>query len=202
MGKRSDFERKERDFYPTPAEAVRPLLIHLDDGLVFAETCAGDGSLIHHLEAEGFACGWSSDLAPAGKGIVKRDALTLTKRDLSGCDAIVTNPPWPAPNGRGQPTLTLIRHLSAILPTWLLLPSDFAFNRSAAIAMRHCSEMVAVGRVKWFPDSAFTGMDNCGWFLFEPTPQACRFYPRSAPSLSESRRWRVPIKARRVRTNA
>ena len=26
MGKRSDFERRERDFYPTPEEAVLPLL--------------------------------------------------------------------------------------------------------------------------------------------------------------------------------
>ena len=29
MGKRSDFERKPRDFYPTPMEAVEPLLEHL-----------------------------------------------------------------------------------------------------------------------------------------------------------------------------
>ena len=29
MGKRSDYERKERDFYPTPMEAFLPLLPHL-----------------------------------------------------------------------------------------------------------------------------------------------------------------------------
>jgi len=29
MGKRSSFERAPRDFYPTPAEAVTPLLAHL-----------------------------------------------------------------------------------------------------------------------------------------------------------------------------
>jgi hypothetical protein len=34
MGKRSNFERIERDFYKTPAEAVRPLLPHLVAGVL------------------------------------------------------------------------------------------------------------------------------------------------------------------------
>ena len=50
MGKRSDFERKPRDFYPTPIEAVYPLLEHLEENFLFAEPCAGDGALINHLE--------------------------------------------------------------------------------------------------------------------------------------------------------
>ena len=37
MGKRSSFERIERDFYPTPVEAVRPLLSHLAPGTRFVE---------------------------------------------------------------------------------------------------------------------------------------------------------------------
>ena len=59
MGKRSDFERKPRDFYPTPIEAVYPLLPHLPDGFSFAEPCAGDGALIEHLETKG-VCMWRS----------------------------------------------------------------------------------------------------------------------------------------------
>jgi len=31
MGKRSNFERKPRDYYQTPFEAVKPLLPHLPD---------------------------------------------------------------------------------------------------------------------------------------------------------------------------
>ena len=50
MGKRSDFERVERDFYPTPIEAVRPLVPHLPKTGLFAEPCAGDGRLIRHIE--------------------------------------------------------------------------------------------------------------------------------------------------------
>ena len=50
MGKRSDFERKPRDFYPTPIEAVEPLVEHLPKTFDFAEPCAGDGTLVNHIE--------------------------------------------------------------------------------------------------------------------------------------------------------
>ena len=56
MGKRSDFERKPRDFYPTPIEAVEPLLPHLPEGFTFAEPCAGNGALIEHLENKLIVC--------------------------------------------------------------------------------------------------------------------------------------------------
>ena len=68
MGKRSDFERKPRDFYPTPIEAVYPLLPHLPEGFTFAEPCAGNGALIDHLETKG-TCMWASDIEPQAKGI-------------------------------------------------------------------------------------------------------------------------------------
>ena len=37
MGKRSDFERKPRDFYPTPFAAVEPLIDHLPNKFTFYE---------------------------------------------------------------------------------------------------------------------------------------------------------------------
>ena len=53
MGKRSNFERREADFYPTPFEAVLPLIPYLRGIRTFAEPCAGDGdkaspSLLDH----------------------------------------------------------------------------------------------------------------------------------------------------------
>ena len=46
MGKRSNFERREADFYPTPRAAVLPLIPHLRGSGIrtFAEPCAGDGA--------------------------------------------------------------------------------------------------------------------------------------------------------------
>lgn len=43
MGKRSAFKRAPRDLYPTPLEAVRPLLPHLAPATRYVEPCAGDG---------------------------------------------------------------------------------------------------------------------------------------------------------------
>ena len=53
MGKRSNFERREADFYPTPRPAVLPLIPYLRSGGIrtFAEPCAGDGALVRHLES-------------------------------------------------------------------------------------------------------------------------------------------------------
>ena len=46
MGKRSAFERRAGDAYPTPIEAVLPLIPHLRGVRNFAEPCAGDGALV------------------------------------------------------------------------------------------------------------------------------------------------------------
>lgn len=53
MGKRSNFERREADCYPTPREAVVPLIPYLRGICSFAEPCAG---LVRHLEGFGLRC--------------------------------------------------------------------------------------------------------------------------------------------------
>ena len=67
MGKRSDFERKERDFYPTPYEAVVPLLPHLEKGTKFDEPCVGHGALYDHLESMGYYGTSASDIQPSSR---------------------------------------------------------------------------------------------------------------------------------------
>ena len=61
MGKRSNFERREADFYPTP-RAVLPLIPHLRGIRSFAEPCAGAGDLVRHLEEFGLRCTYSGDI--------------------------------------------------------------------------------------------------------------------------------------------
>jgi hypothetical protein len=56
MGKRSNFERREADFYPTPRAAVVPLIPHLRGISSFAEPGAGDCALVRHLEEFGLPC--------------------------------------------------------------------------------------------------------------------------------------------------
>ena len=64
MGKRTSFERREADFYPTPFKAVPPLIPYLrrDDIKTFAELCCGEGDLIRHLESFGLKCVHSGDI--------------------------------------------------------------------------------------------------------------------------------------------
>lgn len=163
MGKRSDFERKPRDYYPTPIAAVKPLIPHLPTSFTFAEPCAGDGRLITHIESlADSACAWASDVEPMGEDIFELDVFELTSNDVSDCNLIITNPPWDR-----KLLHPLITHLSALKPTWLLFDADWPHTIQSAPFMRQCVKIVSIGRVKWIEESAGVGKDNCAWYLFD-----------------------------------
>jgi hypothetical protein len=178
MGKRSSFDRRERDFYPTPVEAVAPLLPHLKHGDMFVEPCAGDGALVRHLEGAGLSCKWAADIEPRADWISREDALA--DAFWPHCDAsveyIITNPPW------SRDVLhPLIELFSNQKPTWLLFDADWAHTRQAAPFASRLRRIVSVGRVKWIADSPFTGKDNCAWYLFDrPSSADVRFFMREA----------------------
>lgn len=159
MGKRSTFERRPRDTYDTPFEAVVPLLRFLPPSTRFAEPCAGDGALIRHLGQAGHACVDAVDIEPRGPGIRQQDALTF---ECDGAAVYITNPPWTR-----SVLHPLIKHLSDHRPTWLLLDANWAFTKQAAPLLLRCSKIVTIGRVKWIPDSKMTGKDDACWFLFD-----------------------------------
>jgi hypothetical protein len=154
MGKRSSFERRPGDFYATPLPAVLPLVPYLRGILTFAEPCCGDGALVRHLEAFGLACTYSGDIRDG------QDALAIDS--YGAIDAIITNPPWSR-----DLMHRLIEHFARIAPTWLLLESDWANTKQAAPFMPSCSDIVAIGRVKWIEGSKHTGKDNHAWFRFD-----------------------------------
>ena len=165
MGKRSAFERNPRDFYPTPYEAVIPLIPHLDQMKMFAEPCAGDGTLSRHLSRHHLSPYWQSDIGPQHKDIHKIDALALTV-PMQQADCVITNPPWDR-----KILHPMIEHFTKQNNfVWLLLDADWAYTKQSAKYMKQCAKIVAVGRVKWIPDSKMTGKDNCAWYCFKPFP--------------------------------
>lgn len=174
MGKRSDFERKPRDFYPTPYKAVIPLLRHLKDNRKFAEPCAGDGALIDHLKQHGHECLLASDIKPARYDIIKMDYNDINPYiDGENVESIITNPPW------ARPILhDMIVKFSDQKDTWLLFDSDWAHTMQAIPYMDRCRKIVSVGRVMWFEGT--TGKDNCAWYQFgRPNPlNITEFYGR------------------------
>ena len=179
MGKRSDFERVERDFYPTPEAAVLPLLPHLRKQTRYIEPCVGDGALIKTLASVGGHAAWYSfDINPQVDAGFNRkdDATTFQLREVRPiADCFITNPPWDR-----KILHPIIENLSAQLPTWLLFDADWMHTKQSVPYMKWCSRIVSVGRVKWIPDSKMTGKDNCAWYLFDQhaVAQPTEFWPR------------------------
>ncbi len=178
MGKRSDFKRVERDFYPTPYEAVVPLLPHLPQVFTFAEPCVGDGDLTFHLTKNGGGwCGWASDIESEISDYIDiKDALELSEDDLNkycGCKYIITNPPWDR-----KILHPMIHHFRNLRPTWLLFDADWMHTKQSSEYIKYCKKIVSVGRVKWIPDSKMTGKDNCAWYLFDKEETKTEFIGR------------------------
>ena len=161
MSKRArQFERRKNDAYDTPYSAVVPLLDHLPTRVCFIEPCAGDGAIVRHLTQHGHHCVEAFDVEPRDDNVGHGDALTATADP--DADMFITNPPWTR-----ELLHPMIVHLSAQLPTWLLFDADWAHTRQAVPYLKLCHKIVSVGRVKWIPDSPFTGKDNCAWYLFD-----------------------------------
>jgi hypothetical protein len=154
MGKRSNFDRIPHDLYETPLDAVFPLIPHTKGIHIFAEPCAGDGALVRHLETFGMKCGYAGEITRG------RDALSATNYG-EAIDAIITNPPHSR-----EVMHELIYHFMQIAPTWLLIDFDWAATQQAANRMTYCSDIVVIGRVKWIPNSPYTGKENYCWYRF------------------------------------
>lgn len=155
MGKRSDFARKPRDFYPTPLKAVEPLIPFLNGTKRFAEPCSGEGDLVRHLESFGLECVYQGDMHK-GANALARESYARGKY------TIITNPPHTR-----ETMNALILHFQAIAPTWLLIDLDWVANLQAVPFLPRCSDIVIIGRVKWIENSKFTGKENYGWYRFD-----------------------------------
>lgn len=180
MSKRSPrFERRPRDFYQTPVEAIPALAAHLPPQFTFAEPCAGDGTLIRHLEAIGGHCVAAYDIAPRHDGVQRADALRLSFGDMKGARYVITNPPW------SRPVLgALISHYAAYTgDVWFLFYGDWPHTQWAAPLMKSIRKIVSVGRLQWIPGSKCSGMDNVAWYQISSTSAtATQFFGRAIPS--------------------
>jgi hypothetical protein len=159
LGKRSNFERREKDFYPTPKEAVLPLLPHLMFKTYY-EPCVGEGDLINHLPIK---CIGQSDL----------ETNACYTQYSTDAECFITNPPWDR-----KVLHPIIENLRNQLPTWLLFDADWMHTKQSKDLMQYCHMIVSVGRIKWVPDSKMTGKDNCCWYLFKKEKGVTVFYGR------------------------
>ena len=178
MSKRQhgQLELRPRDFYATPLKAVLPLIPHLEPGCRFYEPCAGAGDLVDHLVAHGMVCAGASDIEP------QRDDISVAmrcsdRRRPQRRRVQITNSPYSKTSRRL--TLALLFRLSALRPTWLLLPADFAHNVYAGPILAGCDRIVSIGRVRWIAGSTTDGLENSAWFRFDARhSDGPRFFPR------------------------
>lgn len=168
MGKRSDFERVERDYYPTPEVAVIPLVVHLGKGTKFIEPCGGGGHLIEALESYGLECLDSFDIEPNHERVNKMDALALCAYyEKTKATALITNPPWQKQKSEGEIFNKLLRHWLRYFDgdIWLLFDADWIHTVQSFEFKEYCSLIVSVGRVSWLGNGV-SGVDNCAWYKF------------------------------------
>jgi hypothetical protein len=135
--------------------AVTPLIPFLHTNVeTFAEPCDGEGHLVRWLEAAGLYCCYRGDISTG------KDALATT--DFNRPDAIITNPPWTR-----EILHRMIVHFQAVAPTWLLFDADWVHTKQSAPFIDKCSNIVAVGRLRWIEGTSHKGKDNCAWHRFD-----------------------------------
>ncbi len=160
MGKYSNFERAEKDFYPTiDPNAIVTGLVNSIRGKTYAEPCYGEGDLEDQL-MEVAVCKWRSDIRKTVGSSVVMDAMTLTDKDLNGCDLIITNPPFTR-----QVLLPMIEHFVSLRPTWLLLPADLMHNIYFSPYVSKAREIISVGRLYW-SENEVRGKQNFCWYFW------------------------------------
>lgn len=179
MGKRSSFERIERDQYDTPPEAVAPLLRHLEPHTRYIEPSAGRGALVKALEAAEHECVSAWDIEPRGSGIVQRDMLSMLASDIGDAKMVIANTPWK----RKLMHQAIVTFRLAGIPAWLLIDANWAFTQQAAPYLPYCSRIVVIGRVCWFPDTETTGKDDAA-----SGSNCCRSNTPRSTAISAARR--------------
>lgn len=182
MGKHSELERKDRDFYSTPIKAVQPLVPYLGGINSYYEPFAGDGRLIENFKilTPDMKCGWATDIHPLADGIDTCAFDDIDKTDLvhqmisRGTQAVISNPPWLNTSESGYQLFRFVNKMCyGGFPVIMLLNANLVNNKSSwqnkvhgRSLMNLCYQVLPIGRVKWIDDSPFSAKEDSAWFFF------------------------------------
>jgi hypothetical protein len=150
------FERRPQDVYLSPYSVMPALLPHITGKITrYSEPCSAlktEKRLIDHLARHGFECVHESDIRT---GV---DAL-----DLGPLPApIITNTPH-----ERRLMHALIEHFMDIADfAWLLIDHNWSATLQAVPFIPHCSDIVAIGRVRWIEGSRDVSKDDYCWYRF------------------------------------
>ena len=120
----------------------------------FAEPCCGDGALVRHLESFGLRCVYAGDIA-TGQDALALDSLWRRRRDHHQS----------ALHARADARAD--RALRAHPADLAAVETDWASTKQAAPFMPLCSDIVSVGRLRWFEGTTMSGKQNFAWYRFD-----------------------------------
>lgn len=160
----SGYERKERDLYETPEWVTEALIPHLPTLNRIWEPACGSGKMLRVLSLNRMAYGTDID----GGNDFLRTTLLLT-----GCDAIVTNPPYELATEFCEHALRLMEPVGGLVA--MLLRTDFDHAKSRSHLFRDCpafaKKVVLTKRIIWFePAPGEKGKSpsfNHAWFIWD-----------------------------------
>ena len=173
MGKHeTEYERVERDRYPTPRWATEALLEVIDvRGKRLWEMACGDGCMSEPLKAAG-ANVFSTDIESAYADAIF-DYLSDEDPPRSDFDGAITNPPFG--NGGRTAVAFIEKGLSRIGNGFLalLLPIDFDSAKTRTHLFGSCNKFVGkivlTDRCKWFvnpQNPKVSPKENSAWYLW------------------------------------
>lgn len=155
----SGYERKERDFYPTPECYVKWLFDHWKpDGCEIYEPCCGDGAMVRAFKK------YAPEYDIISSDIDQGDDFLDCEDDI---DCIITNPPYDK-----KICEKLIRHaIKQADQVAMLLRFDWdaAGKRSDMFGVDSFMRMKIVcnQRVPWEPGTKNGGQHNYAWIIWD-----------------------------------
>jgi hypothetical protein len=177
----SNYNRKGRDFYATPAWVTEELLGHVRFHGPIWEPCCGAGAISTVLAAQGYDV-ISTDFADCGFGTPGVDFLACRSVPAE-CRSIITNPPYgEAASEAGQPRssramLEFLRHALAVTATVqgqlaLLVRLQWIAGQRVAEVMTaapFAAVLVLTRRICWFDMGERTnaGQHHHAWVVFD-----------------------------------
>lgn len=176
------WERKEADFYPTPAPGtlIMAPLLDLPPGARIAEPACGSGEMAYVLRHAGYRVD-ASDIRKTGYG-EQIDFLTSPLDRWRGYDACCTNPPF-------REAERFVRRATVLFPVVaLLLKANFFHAGSRIKLWDDCTPTdirpVAFRLAFLEEERGSSPLMDCSWFIWDKSKPklACRPLPRPAPA--------------------
>lgn len=154
----SGYERKERDYYETPAWVTEALLPHLEPGCSIWEPACGSGKMVRAL-------------ADAGHSVVATDIILgvdFLNAIMTGWQAIVTNPPYELALEFIERALDLTKANDGMVAMLLRTDFDHAKTRQHLFGQSETftRKLVLTRRIKWFENSTGQPSFNHAWFMW------------------------------------